>query len=187
MRLLNDMLSLYEADKLGELPEGVLAEVQKNIRSGAKDTEQKWSNALELVQKAYEVAGVQRPTPDMKDAWKQYEQMLEYGVQQLARYRGLKGDWRMSSAIFHEALQPKIRFAVRLADPEASVTYQTEEKSLKDLIEYIVSQDQGGYEIKPKIADDGLSATLLFFRYGVRVKYRVDITQLGSVWSTLAA
>lgn len=187
MRFLNDMLNLSEGNNLDELPEAVLSEIKKNIRNGAKDTDQKWSNALELTQKAYDVAGVQRPTPDMKNAWKQYEQMLEFAVQQLANFRGLKGDWRMSSAVFHEALQPKMRFVVRLTDTNAAVTYQTEEKSLHELIDYIMSQDKSGYEIKVKYAPDGLSATLQFFQYGVRVKYRVDITQLGSVWSTLAA
>lgn len=189
MKMLSDMLQLSEATGKGldALPEDAMSELQKNIRAGAKDIEQKWANALELVHKAYEVTGIQRPTPDMKNAWKQYEENLEYAVQQLAKYRGLNGDWRMSSAIFHEALQPRLRFAVRLATPGASTTYETEAKSMQELIDYIVQNDPGDYEVKSKLTPDGQSAFLLFFKFGVRVKYRVDITQLGSTWSSLNA
>lgn len=95
--------SLLETDDLSKLPQDTISELEKLIREGAKDKEQKWANALELVHKAYEVAQIQRPTPDMKDAWQQYEDLLKFAVKELTKHRGIDGDWRMSAHIFHEA------------------------------------------------------------------------------------
>lgn len=181
MSLLKDLTFMPEGQTLDALPEDVMSEIRKNIKNGAKDQEQKWANALELVHKAYEVAGIQRPSPDMKNAWKQYEQNLEYAVQQLAKYRGLKGDWRMSSAVFHEALEKRLQFTVHISSPSGSTSYKSEARSLTEIIQEIQEGDKSGYDIKVKPSDDGMSATLTFFRFGVRVKYRVDITQTGVV------
>lgn len=181
MRLLKDLAFLPEGTHLDALPEDIMNEIQKNIRAGAKDLEQKWANALELVHKAYEVAAVQRPMPDMKNAWKQYEENLQYAVQQLAKSRGMKGDWRMSSHIFHEALEKRIQFKVRMSTPTDSVSYTTEARSMSELIDIIKESDPGEYDMKVKRTPDNMAASLHFSRYGVKVKYRVDIEQVGVV------
>ena len=107
MSFLTDLLIINEGSDLTELTPDIMSDIQKNIRKGASETEQKWANALHLVQKAYEVSGVQRPEPDMKAAWKQYEENITYSVQQLAKFRGMDADWRMSASVFHEAMTPK--------------------------------------------------------------------------------
>ena len=84
-------------DDLSALPDGELGKVKSNISKGAKDTEQLWANALELVHTGYEVAQIQRPDITMEAAWKQYEEMIQYAVQELAKARGMDGDWRMSA------------------------------------------------------------------------------------------
>lgn len=181
MRFLKDLTFMPEGQELDSLPEDVMAEIQKNIRAGAKDVEQKWANALELTHKAYEVSGVQRPTPDMKNAWKQYEQNLEIAVQQLSKYRGVRGDWRMSSSMFHEALEKRIQFDVHVYNHGSLSSYRTEARSLTDLLEHIQRQNNQGYDLKIKKKDDGLGAYIQFFRFGVKVKARVDIDQVGIV------
>lgn len=102
--LLSELLLLSErSDPSAEpLPEVVIGEIRSNIRKGAKDVEQKWSNALEIVNKAYDVAVVGRPTPIDKAQWKQYEELLQFAVQQLAATRGGKGEWRMSQTALRE-------------------------------------------------------------------------------------
>jgi hypothetical protein len=85
------------------LPEVVINELKSNIRTGAKDLAQQWKNALELVNKAYHVANVRRPSPDIRGAWRQYEDLIQFGVRQLSATRGLGGDWRMTSPMIKES------------------------------------------------------------------------------------
>jgi predicted small metal-binding protein len=183
MTFLTDLYLISEGKDMDSLPEDVMNEIQKNIRTGAKDLEQLWSNALELVHKAYEVSGVQRPTPDMKNAWKQYEQNLQYAVQQLSKYRGIKGDWRMSSSVFHEALQKMVKFGVRLSGPGHSEQFQTQARSMQEVIDELTQLERAnpGMEIRVTPHRDGDGVFVLFFQYGVRIKYRVDITPMGVI------
>lgn len=188
MRLLRDMVHLNEFStnkNLDALPEDVMNELKKNIRTGAKEIQQKWVNSLELLYKAFSVAGVQRPTPDMKNAWKQYEELIQFTVEQLSKYRGLDNSWRMSSHIFHESLEPVLKFKVRLAAYDASTTYVTEAKSLAELIDYIEENDPGDYDTKVKVAPDHMSAHMQFYKHSVKIKYRVDIEQIGMGNSSL--
>lgn len=87
---------LQEDKDLSELPPDSIKDLEKKVREGAKDKEQDWANALELANKAYEVIGVQRPTPALQAAWKQYEGMIQFAVKELAKVRGLDADWRMT-------------------------------------------------------------------------------------------
>jgi hypothetical protein len=100
--LIPELLALREAETNhitdeDSLPEIVIAELKSNIRKGAKDLEQKWANALELTHKAFEVADVERPTPDQQQRWHQYETLIAFAVKQLSDTRGSKGDWRMTA------------------------------------------------------------------------------------------
>ena len=90
-------------EDLSLLPEETIKTIQKNVRDGAKDLTQNWANALQLVQVAYQVANVERPDPDMAGAWKQYTDMIAYAVEQLAKTRGIDGDWRMSSSTLEDS------------------------------------------------------------------------------------
>lgn len=105
MNLLKDLL-LNEENNKGEvsnkLTDYQIDVIKKNIRTGAKpDKEsgefQPWANALQLVHKAYEVANIQRPTPGMKDLWDQYVEIIKFAVKELAKTRGIDGDWRMTA------------------------------------------------------------------------------------------
>lgn len=92
------LTNLHEKkEDLSELPELQIRDIKKNIKDGAKDTTQLWANALELVHKAYEVAGIERPDISMEAAWKQYEEMIGFAVKELAKARGVDGDWRHTS------------------------------------------------------------------------------------------
>lgn len=107
--LITELMSIIkeaEQDQHIDREEGlsdiVIAEIKSNIRKGAKDLEQNWSNALELTHKAYEVSQVGRPAPDQADQWRQYEAMIQFAVKQLAAMRGMSGEWRMSAASLHD-------------------------------------------------------------------------------------
>lgn len=137
-------LNESESGDLSLLPNDVVVALKKRIRQGAEDQQQRWANALELVHKAYSVEGVVRPDPGMAKAWKQYEEMLQYAVQQLAKNRGMDGDWRMSSAMFHEQIQPKQLFTV-LVDNES---YHIEGDSMEEVSNRLSEEFVQDYDVK---------------------------------------
>lgn len=111
MHIMNGFEKIQESDNddLSGLPPEIINGLEKNIKEGAKDLTQQWENALELVNKAYEVGyefknpedeklrkAIPLPTTFMKKGWQQYEDLIAYAVDQLTKSRGKDGDWRMS-------------------------------------------------------------------------------------------
>lgn len=179
MSLINNLLNanLNEGDDLDALPPDVVTEIQKNIRTGAKDVEQKWANALELVHKAYEVSGIERPTPDLKNAWKQYEENLIYAVQQLAKYRGMDGDWRTTSMIFTEAaLAPKQKtFRVTYSGPDAGEGSTVSADSIDEVIRELTDTPEG---YQSKIHKTANEAHITFSKWGIKKGGTVTIRRV---------
>ncbi len=157
------------AKQLTLLPNDVVNALKKRIREGAEDQEQNWANALELVHKAYEVEGVVRPDPAMADAWKQYEEMLAYAVQQLAKNRGMDSDWRMSASMFHEALNQK-QFTVHIEDE----TFVTEGESI-DAVAKSLAESMPDLDVN--IVTEGDTRLLLFSKWGIKNPQTVTITE----------
>lgn len=95
-------------ERLTELPKAVIDEMKKLIVKGAKDINQQWEDAKELVDTAYHVARIRRPIPDQKKAWGQYTELLKFGVNQLWNTRGKGGDWRSADVLYREGHTPMI-------------------------------------------------------------------------------
>jgi hypothetical protein len=100
---IQELLAEASKEDISTLPEKVIKELRGLVRKGAADLEQKWKDALELVNKAYEVSSVRLPAPDQKGAWKQYMDMIGFGVSQLRASRGVSGDWRQTEPLFTES------------------------------------------------------------------------------------
>ena len=85
------------------VPYDEMEKIRKLIRKGAMEQDHNWANALDLVQQVYKAVNVERPTPSMEGAWGQYEDCIEYAVQQLnvATEKGVRDDsWKhLSSTI----------------------------------------------------------------------------------------
>ncbi len=180
MDLLKNLIftSLNEDDDLEMLPPDIMSELQKNIRDGASDVTQKWSNALELVHKAYEVAGVERPTPDLRKGWKQYEENLTYAVQQLAKYRGMDGDWRMSSAMFFEALEAKKKlFRVSYFGEEGGEGRTVEANNINEVIDKLSKDQDHDYDVKVSKHSEN-EARLSFSKWGIKKNGHVEIRKV---------
>ncbi len=140
MSFLKSLITMIiETDEITLLPASVLGELKKLIRKGASDLEQKWENALELVNKAYQVASVRRPAADQTGAWKQYEDMISFGVKELSKNRGLDGKWRTTGSVLREQAMnrtetplPKKRFFV---DVPNAASFEADITSLDEIIE----------------------------------------------------
>lgn len=174
--MLNDLMRLHETkEDLSKLPQNVMSSIKSKIRKGAEDLKQQWANALELVHKAYDTEGVQRPDPTMETAWKQYEENLQYAVQQLAKNRGIDGDWRMSSAMFHEALEQRIPYRVKIVGKNLNESYIVEAKTLTEVIDTVNPDSEFDVSVDHTSPTD---ATLRFSRWGIRKNLKVIISKL---------
>ncbi len=183
MLLINNLLNITESSaSLDAITPDMMNDIQKNLRDGAKDLNQHWANALELVHTAYEVAGVERPTPDMSNAWKQYEENLQYAVTQLAKTRGMDGDWRMSSSIFREAMEYRQHsFRVTEIGDTFGGGVTVNGVSLDAVIHKIKKSITNDFDITVNMSTDGDNpnmATLSFSKFGIRKNYKLRIQQL---------
>lgn len=171
-----DFLISEAKDDFTALPDAVIKEIQGNIRKGAKDLEQKWKNALELVNTAYHVASVKRPGRSQQGAWEQYESLISFAVRQLSAARGLDGGWRTSDLMIREAAAskyPKRRFFVDVPGERAQ---EVDGESLDDVIDAISNRITRSREVigtRVRVTQrDETSATLSIY---VRDEYRERI------------
>lgn len=173
MKFLQELYSSQLNEKpedLSALPEDVMKEIQKNIRDGADDKEQDWANALELVHKAYDVAGVDRPMPNMEAAWEQYEENIQYAVKQLSKSRGVKADWRMSASNLGEQRESPKEFVV-LDEEEQNVISILEGQSMDHVIKQIVANQQqtdAPVRTKPKVLNETHGILEFWYHGGVK-------------------
>jgi hypothetical protein len=153
-------------DDITLLPQSVISELKKLIRQGAADLQQAWKNALELVHTAYHVGHVRLPRPDQGGAWKQYCDLISFGVKQLSDHRGIDGKWRTRDTLYTEAEEVaallefqqnqgfeltkpvdtpigKRRFFVEIPG-EAAV--EADAKTLDDVIDQIAARIRSGRE-----------------------------------------
>ena len=174
-------MKLTEKTDLSELPEGDLNKVKKNIRKGAQDTDQRWANALELVHTAYEISEIQRPDITMESAWKQYEEMIKYAVQELAKARGMDDDWRMTT--LSEAKTKKIpdpeeiSFSIETTVDSLPVNVIRKGKSIEDIIKPFYSHNVTGHDIE--LRHRGANNVCLYFcKDGKRTGDKVNIRKM---------
>lgn len=168
---------------MNKLPKPTMDEIEKLIRDGAKDQEQKWVNALELVHKAYEVAQVERPTPDMSNAWKQYEEMINLAVKQLAKHRGIEGDWRMSAHIFHEGVssntEQQTKFTISSEVDDLPLHTSVNANSIDEILNPILRFNITGYETEIKHRSPH-HAVVYFCKNGERCGKKITIKRVNS-------
>ncbi len=169
-----------DKDDLSIVPEDAMKDIKKNIKDGAKDLEQDWSNAMELCQKAYSVAGVERPSPSERSAWTQYEEMLMFAVNELADARKLSKDksWRMSSTLFKEAMEPRIKVrVVELSDTKGK-GHTVQVKNMEEVVDMVKKQaGDHGYDMEVADGNEG-RLTCTFSQHGIKQNYRVTLQRI---------
>lgn len=181
--LLQNLYTISEGSKKDDLsivPEDAMKDIKKNIKAGAADLEQDWSNALELVKKAYKVAGVELPTPSERGAWQQYEEMLTLGVHEIADAKKLTGDeeWRMSSKVFKEAMEPQIKVRVVELGEKQGKGHTVQAKNLDEIVDMVAKQaGEKGFDMDVEDKDDG-SRLCSFSQHGIKRNYTVSLRRI---------
>lgn len=183
MNLLKSLYVLTEAQArkgdLSVLEDDTIKELRKNIRDGAEDLDQDWANALELVHKAYKIAGVERPTPAEQGGWKQYEELLQFAVEEMAGNRkDFNSNWRMSSTVFRESMEKRIKVRVVEMGDKFSKGHTVEAKNMEEVIEMVRKQaGQKAFDIDVK-EDDPNSCTINFSYQGIKRPYHINLQKL---------
>lgn len=129
----SDFLIAEGAADITVYPEIVIKELRKNIRDGAMDTEQQWKNALELVNTAFKVTNIRIPLPDQKGAWRQYEDLIQYGVKQLHDARGIDGPWRMTNSSLREGEDPFDIYGKEKSSPNDLASISVDQTEMGDI------------------------------------------------------
>lgn len=70
--------------------------IEKFIRNTAKDISIDIPNAVFLVLAAYKNENLTKPHHSDTKSWNQYNDLIEYSVDQLSKFRGYDGDWRLT-------------------------------------------------------------------------------------------
>ena len=126
------------------------------------------------------VAGVEKPTPSERGAWKQYEEMLMLAVHEIADAKKLTGDeaWRMSSKVFKEAMEPRIKIRVVELGEKQGKGHTVQAKNLDEIIEMVRNQaGEKGFDMDVEDKDDG-SVVCSFSQHGIKRNYTVSLRRL---------
>jgi hypothetical protein len=152
-------MKLNEKTDLSELPEGDLKKVKTNIRNHT----------------AYEVAKIQRPDITMESAWKQYEEMIKYAVQELAKARGMDDDWRMTTLSEAKKEEEEIfDFSLETNVDGLPVNVIKQAKSIDELIKPFYSHNVTGHDIELRHRGSN-NVCLYFCKDGKRTGDKVTI------------
>lgn len=154
MSLLKELNVLSEATDLTELPSDVYHDLEQHIHKGAKDLDKQYANALALVREAYKVEHVELPDPAMKKAWEQFSVLLQYATAKLTRFRGIDGDWRMSSHVFRESTEYGT-FKVIVNNGDSSDSYTVKDADMDSLVSSIQSKISDEYDVKVAKGENG--------------------------------
>ncbi len=175
MKILRELApSFLNSKDLSALPDEMVKQIKKLIKSGAEDLQQDWANALALVHSAYDQTGTEYPNPDMKSAWKQYEENISYSVEQLAKYRGLTGNWRMSSSVFES--EQLTTFKIRhIHGDRVSETVSVEAKDINHLAE-IMEKEERRKNVEVKIKHNKNNYHITFWKHNTKLPGYLEVT-----------
>ena len=180
MQKLKSLLSLNEKKlTLDKFPEDVIKKLKKLIRDGATDLQKQWDNSLALVRKAFEVEGVELPTPSERTGFAQFEELLKYAVVELADARkDADSSWRMSSTVFKEmkeSMTKTVRVKIIELGDTFGKTHTVQAKNIEEVIEMVKKQaGKKHFDTQVEPHEDG--TYLCRFSYqGINRQYKIKI------------
>lgn len=182
MQFIKDLKIIIEKDDLSKLPEDIVKKLKKLIRDGAADLKLDWSNAMELVKKAYEVEGVTMPSPEERSAWDQYEELLQIGVKELAEARSdFDNSWRMSSTVFREfkeSMKKEIQVRVYEIGDSFAKGHTVKAENMQEVIDMIRKQaGRKAFDMEVDEQDDDC-CTCRFSYQGIKRPYHIKLQRL---------
>jgi hypothetical protein len=82
-----------ETDPQMPFPNDTITAIKKRINVFAKDLTSNWDNAIELVDAVMLELRVPKPLAHLKKRWEQYEDLIQFSVENLYDARGFSVQW----------------------------------------------------------------------------------------------
>ncbi len=167
------------------IPGDMYKEIEKNIKKGGADNEMEWANAMELVNRAYDVSGVERPTPPDQGGWEQYEKLLQVAVTALFDARGTDDNSRFTSKVFREhfhldedSMEHMCKFRVYETGETTGKGHTVEAKNMEAVIEMIRKQaGEAEYDMDMQEDKEG-NCTCKFSYQGIQRPYQITVVRI---------
>jgi hypothetical protein len=67
--------------------------IKKRINVFAKDLTMDWDNAIEMLDAVLVELNVPKPLAHLKERWKQYQDLIEFAIENMHEARGFGGHW----------------------------------------------------------------------------------------------
>jgi hypothetical protein len=74
-------------------PKDTITAIKKRINVFAKDLTTEWDSAIEMLDAVLTELKVPKPPAYLKERWKQYQELIEFTVENLHDARGFGGNW----------------------------------------------------------------------------------------------
>lgn len=82
-----------ESDPQLEFPADTMTAIRKRVNVFAKDLTMDWDNSIEMLDAVMAELKVPKPDAYLKNRWKQYEELIEFSVENMNDARGYAGNW----------------------------------------------------------------------------------------------
>lgn len=82
-----------ETDPQLPFPKDTITAIKKRINVFSKDLQTEWDNAIEMLNAVFMELKVPVPQAHLRERWKQYQELIEFSVENLHDSRGFGGNW----------------------------------------------------------------------------------------------
>lgn len=82
-----------ETDPQLPFPNDTITAIKKRINVFAKDLTTDWDSSIEMLDAVLMELKVPKPSAHLKERWKQYQELIEFTVENLHDARGFGGNW----------------------------------------------------------------------------------------------
>lgn len=82
-----------ETDPQLPFPKDTITAIKKRINVYAKDLSMDWDNAVELLDAVLLELNIPKPPAYLKERWRQYQELIEFSVENMHDARGFGGQW----------------------------------------------------------------------------------------------
>jgi hypothetical protein len=88
-----DKVVFKETDPQLPFPNDTITAIKKRINVFAKDLTTDWDSAVEMLDAVLMELKVPKPQAYLKERWRQYQELIEFTVENLYDSRGFGGNW----------------------------------------------------------------------------------------------